>query len=131
IVPNNPAREYYLTDMAEILTQAGHTVTPLEVEDALETLGINNRIELAEVDQIFRQRKARELMLDGVTIEKPDTVSIDSQVRIGIDTVVGPFAHILGDSIIGEDCRIGAGSIIENSTLADAVEVLPLTILSG
>lgn len=131
IVPNNPVCEYYLTDMAEILTAAGQTVAPMEVDDFLETLGINNRIELAEVDQIFRLRKTRELMLDGVTIEKPETVSIDSQVRIGMDTIVGPFTQILGDTVIGEDCRVGAGSIIESSTLADRVEVLPLTIVSS
>ena len=130
IVPNNPAHEYYLTDMAEILTRAGHTIAPMEVADSFELLGINNRVELAELDQIFRQRKARELMLDGVTIEKPETVTIDSRVRIGMDTIVGPFAQILGDTIIGEDCRIGAGAIIENSQLADGVEVLPLTMIN-
>ena len=130
IVPDNPAHEYYLTDMAGILTRAGHTIAPMEVENSLELLGINNRVELAELDQLFRGRKTRELMLEGVTIEKPETVTIDSQVRIGMDTIVGPFAQILGDTIIGEDCRIGAGAIIENSRLADAVEVLPLTIIA-
>lgn len=130
IVPNNPAHEYYLTDMAEILTRAGHTIAPMEVENSLELLGINNRLELAEVDQIFRQRKTRELMLDGVTIEKPETVTIDSQVRIGMDTIVGPFAQILGETMIGEDCRIGAGAIIDNSQIEDGVEVLPLTMIS-
>ncbi|MGI8744073.1 MAG: bifunctional UDP-N-acetylglucosamine diphosphorylase/glucosamine-1-phosphate N-acetyltransferase GlmU [Bryobacteraceae bacterium] len=129
IVPNNPAREFYLTDMAEILTRAGYAVTPMIVDDPLETLGINNRVELAEVDRIFRQRKTRELMLEGVTIEKPETVTIDSDVRIGMDTVIGPFAHILGRTVIGEDCSIGAGAIVHNSRIADRVAVLPLTII--
>lgn len=131
IVPNNLAHEYYLTDMADILTRAGHTLAPMEVEDSFELLGINNRVELAELDRIFRTRKARELMLAGVTIEKPETVTIDSQVRIGMDTVIGPFAQILGDTIIGEDCRIGAGAIVENSQIGDGVEVLPLTMIAA
>jgi bifunctional UDP-N-acetylglucosamine pyrophosphorylase / glucosamine-1-phosphate N-acetyltransferase len=127
IRPANPAQEYYLTDLVEILVRAGHRVEALEVADFRELLGINTRAELAEVDKIFRDRKARELMLEGVTIEKPETVSIDSGVRIGRDSMVGAFAQILGRSEIGEDCSIGACSIVRDSKLADRVEVAAFT----
>jgi bifunctional UDP-N-acetylglucosamine pyrophosphorylase/glucosamine-1-phosphate N-acetyltransferase len=123
----NPAREYYLTDIVEILNHAGHKVAALEVRDSQELLGINTRVELAAVDKIFRERKVRDLMLEGVTIEKPETVTIDCAVRIGADTIVGPLAQILGKTEIGEDCRIGGCSIIENSKLADRVQVAPFT----
>ena len=126
---NNPAGEYYLTDMAEILSRAGHAVAAMEVEDSRELLGINTRVELAAVDRIFRDRKAAELMLAGVTIEKPETVTIDSQVRIGMDSIVAPFAQILGDTEIGEECRIGACSVIRDSRLADRVEIGPFTVI--
>jgi bifunctional UDP-N-acetylglucosamine pyrophosphorylase/glucosamine-1-phosphate N-acetyltransferase len=99
----------------------------MEVENSAELLGINTRVELAAVDKIFRQRKVQELMLAGVTIEKPETVTIDASVRIGEDSIVGPFAQILGRTEIGEDCRIGACSIVENSTLASKVEVAPFS----
>jgi len=124
---DNPAHEYYLTDIVEILNRAGHKVAALEVSDSQELLGINTRAELAVVDKIFRDRKVRELMLEGVTIEKPETVTIDCAVRIGADSIVGPFAQILGQTTIGEDCRIGACSIIENSKLADRVQVAAFT----
>jgi bifunctional UDP-N-acetylglucosamine pyrophosphorylase/glucosamine-1-phosphate N-acetyltransferase len=127
---DNPAREYYLTDIVEILNHAGHKVTALEVSDSQELLGINTRAELAVVDKIFRDRKVRELMLEGVTIEKPETVTIDCPVRIGADSVVGPFAQILGRTEIGEDCRVGACSIVENSKLADRVQVAPFTSIA-
>ncbi len=127
IRPDNPAHEYYLTDIVEILGRAGHTVAAMEVENSAELLGINTRVELAEVDKIFRERKVQELMLAGVTIEKPETVTIDSGVRIGEDSIVGPFAQILGRTEIGEDCRIGACSIVQNSTLASGVEIAPFT----
>jgi bifunctional UDP-N-acetylglucosamine pyrophosphorylase/glucosamine-1-phosphate N-acetyltransferase len=130
IQPNNPAREYYLTDMVEILNRAGHYVDAMQIEDAREALGINNRIELAEADALLRERKRRELMLAGVTIEKPETVTIDADVSIGIDTVVEPFAQILGRTIIGENCRIGACSIISDSVLADDVEIGPFTVVA-
>jgi bifunctional UDP-N-acetylglucosamine pyrophosphorylase / glucosamine-1-phosphate N-acetyltransferase len=123
IEPNNPAREYYLTDLAEILSRAGHQVGNLEIEDASELLGINTRLELAAVDRILRDRKVRELMLDGVTIEKPETVTIDAQVRIGRDTVVEPFTRLLGNTQIGEDCVIGSCSVISDSTLEDGARI--------
>ena len=127
--PDNPAREYYLTDMAEILTRAGHRVEAMQIVDAREALGINNRLELADVDRLFRERKLRELMLEGVTVEKPETVTVDCGVAIGIDTVIEPFAQIRGRTTIGENCRIGAGAIIEDSQIADDVEVGPYTII--
>src|ERR1035438_7178222 len=75
--------------------------------------------------------RLRELMLAGVTIEKPETVTIDGGVEIGIDTVVEPFARILGNTSIGENCRIGASSIIEDSILADEVVIGPLTVVTA
>ncbi|HYL77232.1 MAG TPA: bifunctional UDP-N-acetylglucosamine diphosphorylase/glucosamine-1-phosphate N-acetyltransferase GlmU [Bryobacteraceae bacterium] len=127
---DNPAREYYLTDMVEILNRAGHWVAAMEVADSNEVLGINTRAELALVDRAFRERKAHQLMLDGVTIEKPETVTIDDSVEIGRDSIVEPFAQILGRTILGEDCHIGACSIVENSKLADGVHIAPFTSVS-
>jgi len=129
--PDNPAHEYYLTDMVQILNRAGHHVRAMKIDDPRECLGINDRVELAEADRLLRERKLRELMLAGVTIEKPETVTIDGGVEIGIDTVVEPFARILGNTSIGENCRIGASSIIENSILADEVVIGPLTVVTA
>ena len=126
----NPAGEYYLTDMVEILTRAGHAVAAMESLDSSELLGINTRIELAEVDRIFRARKCRELMLAGVTIEKPETVTIDMPVAIGVDTIVGPFTHILGRTEIGGDCHIGAGCVIESSQIESGVRIAPYTLIA-
>jgi bifunctional UDP-N-acetylglucosamine pyrophosphorylase / glucosamine-1-phosphate N-acetyltransferase len=130
IQPNPVAKEYYLTDMVEIFNRAGHAVEAMQIEDAREALGINTRVELAEVDRLFRDRKVRELMLAGVTIEKPETVTIDGAVKIGMDTIVEPFAQIRGRTVIGENCRIGSCAIIEDSELADGVEIGAFTMVA-
>ncbi len=65
-----------------------------------------------------------------MTIEKPETVTIDKHVRIGMDTVIEPFAQILGPAPIGENCRVGACSIVRNSEIADDVEIGPFTIVN-
>jgi len=126
---DNPAREYYLTDMVEILRRAGHEINSYRIDDPREVLGINNREELAAVDRLLRQRKVRDLMLAGVTIEKPETVTVDPDVTIGMDTIVEPFAQVLGNTTIGENCRVGACSIVRDSELGDDVQVGPFTII--
>jgi bifunctional UDP-N-acetylglucosamine pyrophosphorylase/glucosamine-1-phosphate N-acetyltransferase len=130
IEPDNAAHELYLTDMAEILAVHGYRVQALHVADANELLGINTRIELADADRILRRRKTEELMLSGVTIERPETVTIDARVQVGRDTTIEPFVRILGETSIGEDCVIGAGSVIDTSFLADQVIVKPYSVIS-
>jgi len=125
----NPAGEYYLTDMIAILINERHAVHAMKVKDSAELLGINNRVELATVDQTFRSRKVHQLMLDGVTIEKPETVTVDAEVTVGMDTVIEPFVQLRGRTVVGENCRIGACSVIENSELGDEVKVQPFTMI--
>jgi len=129
--PDNPAHEYYLTDMVEILHRARRRLEALRIEDVREVLGINTREELAAADRLLRDRKVRELMLSGVTIEKPETVTVDPDVQIGMDTIVEPFAQILGNTTIGENCRIGACAIVRDSELADDVEIGQFTIVGA
>jgi bifunctional UDP-N-acetylglucosamine pyrophosphorylase / glucosamine-1-phosphate N-acetyltransferase len=128
--PDNPPQEYYLTDMVKILASAGHLMEVHRIDDPQEVMGINDRVELARVDRVFRERKVTELMLAGVTIEKPETVTIDKDVAIGMDSVIEPFAQILGRSTLGENCRVGACAIVQDSELADHVEIGAFTIVT-
>src|SRR5215831_201371 len=129
IRPNAASGEYYLTDMAAILTHAGHTVEAMQIADPAEALGINDRAQLAEVDAILRERKRRALMMGGVTLVKPETITVDADVTIGMDTILEPFTQILGRTAIGEACHVGACSIVQDSTLGDRVEVGAFTMI--
>ena len=128
IEPNPASNEYYLTDIVQIFNNSGYSVRALLHADADELMGINTRSELALVDTIFRERKTRELMLSGVTIRRPETVTIDAEVRVGMDTVIDAFAQLLGNTSIGEDSVVGPGCILTNCTVADRVEISAYTI---
>lgn len=130
ITTNNPAGEFYLTDMVEILRAHGHRVDGQIMADSSELLGINTKVELAEVDRLFRLRKATQLMLDGVTIERPETVTIDLDVTIAADSIIEPNTRILGKSTIGANVRIGAGSVLTNVTIAEGAIIQPYSIIS-
>jgi len=131
IRPDNTAREYYLTDMIEILNRAGLRVAAAKISDPGELLGINDRVQLADADRILRDRKTRELMLSGVTIEKPETVTIDPDVTVGMDTVIGPFARITGRTVIGENCKVGACAILQDAVLENGAEVFAFSMVSS
>ena len=126
---NNAHHEYYLTDIAPLLRKAGEKVLALRAEDSNEVLGVNTRMELAQLDAQLRDRKANELMLAGTTIFRPETCDIDADVEIGTDTVIEPFVQLIGKTKIGSDCRIRSYSIITNCEIGDNVLVRPGCIL--
>ncbi len=109
---NNHHGEFYLTDMAAILTKIKHRVVALQTRDAHEVLGGNTRAELSEIDQHMRLAKCRQLMDDGVTILYPETCVIDSDVEVGADTVIEPSVQLRGTTRVGSDTRIGSYSVI-------------------
>ena len=113
--------EFYLTDMARILVQAGKRVAALEVQDSDQVLGANTIEELMQLDGKLRFRSARRLMAQGVTIFRPETVVIDAGVIVGKDTVIDPFVQLLGETEIGEDCRIRSYSVLENAKVGNKV----------
>jgi bifunctional UDP-N-acetylglucosamine pyrophosphorylase/glucosamine-1-phosphate N-acetyltransferase len=106
-------------------------VAATKISDPGELLGINDRVQLAEADRILRDRKTRELMLAGVTIEKPETVTIDPDVTIGMDTVIGSFARITGQTAIGEDCKVGSCAILHDAVLENGAEVFAFSMVSS
>lgn len=107
---NNAQGEYYLTDIVEILKNDGQTVAAYQTEDFEESLGVNDRIALANANEIMRRRINRQHMVNGVTFIDPATTYIDAGIKIGSDTIVEPGVQIQGNTVIGSDCIIGAHS---------------------
>jgi len=125
----NPHGEYYLTDMAEVLRQSRQLVVAWKTENSTEVLGANTRIELSFIDYQMRMRKCHALMTEGVTVFFPATCVIDDDVEISPDTVIEPFAQILGKTRIGSDCRIRSYSVIRDSEIANGVLIRNGSIL--
>ncbi len=120
---NNLQGELYLTDMAGVLVAEGKRVVAIETPDPTEVLGANTIPEMMALDAAMRAATAQKLMSMGVTIFRPETVTIDAEVNVGADTVIEPFVQLLGSTKIGEDCRVRSYSVIENSTLGNGVLV--------
>jgi bifunctional UDP-N-acetylglucosamine pyrophosphorylase/glucosamine-1-phosphate N-acetyltransferase len=121
--PNNAHRELYLTDAIALLRQRNERVLAQVATDANEILGCNTRASLAEVDRIFRARKAEQIMQGGTTIYLPETVVIDPEVTSGADTVIESCVQLLGKTRIGSRCFIRTGSVLHDAHLGDDVIV--------
>ena len=123
VKPNNKHRELYLTDAIAVMSGKGETVLAQVAGDSREVLGCNTRADLAEVDRIFREWKRNELMDAGVTIQLPETVLIDPDVTAGEDTVIEAGVQLLGKTKLGARCSVKTGSVIVDSVIGDDVKV--------
>jgi bifunctional UDP-N-acetylglucosamine pyrophosphorylase/glucosamine-1-phosphate N-acetyltransferase len=119
----NAQGEFYLTDVISILRAKGLNVGAMAVADAREALGINDRVQLAEADRLMRERVLNNLMLSGVTVIDPGATYVESQVKVGSDTVIFPFTYLAGDTQIGEKSTIGPHCFIVDSHLENEVSV--------
>ncbi len=99
---NNAQKEYYLTDA---VTQVGQ-VMAVDVEDNQEILGINDRLQLANADEILQKRVKTQWMLAGVTLIDPNSITIDETVELQPDVIIEPQTHLRGTTVIHSGCRM-------------------------
>lgn len=114
---NNAQGEYYLTDIVK------DGVFAFAAKDEDEFIGVNNRVQLAQVSKIIWKRRAEKIMMDGVSILDPDTFYADDSVEIGIDSVIYPNVWLSGNTVIGAGCEIHSGCRIEDSIIEDGCEI--------
>ena len=117
ITNNNSQGEYYLTDLVGIIRDMGLKVVAYENEDFEETLGVNDRVQLAYAEKVLRKRVNEQHMRNGVTIINPEATYIGTEVEIGQDVIIYPGTMITGCSKIEDEVIIGANSQINSSVI--------------
>jgi bifunctional UDP-N-acetylglucosamine pyrophosphorylase / glucosamine-1-phosphate N-acetyltransferase len=142
---DNAQGEFYLPDVIPIMRAHERSVVAFEIEDADETMGINDRRDLAAVRALAQRRIVDALLLDGVTVVDPATTVIDVGVTVEADAVIEPFASLHGTTSVGPgttigshsslyDAVVGAGatvlhSFVREATIGDRVSVGPFAYL--
>ena len=111
---NNTRKLFYLSQLVELMLKDNLPVGSYVVEDMVEVFGINDRIQLAYAAKIMRKRINNKLMLEGVSMEDPDSTYISPEVKIGKDTVIYPNTTISGDCELGNANEIGPNVFMEN-----------------
>ena len=128
---DNSQGEVYLTDIVAIAAGQGVRVEKWCHPHAIDVLGVNSRVELAQAQAALQQRRNRELMLAGVTFEAPATTLVGPDCSIGGDTVLHGGVRIEGGTVIGRACRIEANCVLRGCRLGDGVTVGANSVLHG
>ncbi len=115
--------EKYLTSLVSLAASEGHRVDGVASELPEEIFGVNDRVQLAQVEAVMQWQVIERLMRSGVTVQDPASVYVDADVAIGQDTVIRPNTTLLGRTRIGEDCEIGPNSVIQDSNIANGCRV--------
>ncbi|MBT2637435.1 MULTISPECIES: bifunctional UDP-N-acetylglucosamine diphosphorylase/glucosamine-1-phosphate N-acetyltransferase GlmU [unclassified Bacillus (in: firmicutes)] len=109
---DNVQGEYYLPDVIEILKNDGEIVSAYVTDNFAETLGVNDRVALAEAERTMKKRINEYHMRNGVSIIDPNNTYIGPDVKIGQDTVIFPGTMLSGGTVIGSECQIGPNTEI-------------------
>jgi bifunctional UDP-N-acetylglucosamine pyrophosphorylase/glucosamine-1-phosphate N-acetyltransferase len=114
---DNAQGEYYLPDVIEILKKNGEIISAYQTPSFDETIGVNDRVALAEAERIMKHRVNEHWMRQGVTIIDPNNTYISTDCTIESDTVLYPGTVIQGTTHIESGCTIGPNTEIKNSTI--------------
>ncbi len=128
VKPRNQSKEYYLTDVIELMAKRKAKIVAVTSEDRDEILGVNSREQLAIVNKILHRRIARSHMENGVTIVDPETTFVDKKVKIGRDSIIYPFTILEGETVVGEKCHIGPNAHLISALLGDRVRCRQVVI---
>ncbi|EAD8618648.1 bifunctional UDP-N-acetylglucosamine diphosphorylase/glucosamine-1-phosphate N-acetyltransferase GlmU [Listeria monocytogenes] len=128
---DNVQGEYYLPDVIKILKDSDEVVAAYRMESFEESLGVNDRIALAEASRLMQRRINENHMRNGVTLVNPENTYIDIDVKIGQDTVIEPGVMLRGETVIGDDCVVTTGSEIVNSVIGERVYVRTSSIFES
>ncbi len=121
--PANEEGEYYLTDVIEVLSEAGYRVEALVVADPMEAAGVNDRAQLAVAEAELRDRINERWMRRGVTMWDPERTYVDADVQLSPDVSLLPGVILRGECTVGEAAEIGPGSTLVDTQVGERAEV--------
>ena len=128
---DNASNEYYITDLPSLYLAANSAVNTLSIEDETEVLGVNNREDLARIEQILRERITKKWLEAGVTLVAPEQTYIDDTVELEQDVVLEQGVTLKGKTHIGADAHIGAYAHLTDCRVAAGTKVAAHTVKVG
>ena len=123
---NNAAGEYYLTDLISIINEKGYKIKTHEASNN-EVKGANNKAELAELEALYRDMKAQDLINNGVTVADPSRLDVRGDVQAGNDCSIDVNVILEGNIILGDNVSIGANTILKNATIGSDTKIEPFS----
>jgi bifunctional UDP-N-acetylglucosamine pyrophosphorylase / glucosamine-1-phosphate N-acetyltransferase len=128
---NNAQREYYLTDIVAQAVAEGVEVRASHPDSAAETLGVNSRSQLAQLERLYQHRHAEALLERGVTLADPARIDIRGELACGADVFIDVGCVFEGRVVLGDGVRIGPNNVLRDCSIGAATEVLGFCYLES
>ena len=128
---HNAQQEYYLTDVVKFARADGQPVAAHLITDAVEVAGVNNPVQLAELERAHQARQAQVLMLSGVRLADPARLDVRGQLTCGPDVEIDVNCVFDGVVSLGEGVRVGANCVIANAQIEAGAVIHPFTHIDG
>ncbi len=128
---DNAQQEYYLTDIVQMAVADGIKISTIIVDNPLEAMGINDRLQQAKMERFYQKCEANKLLAQGVTIIDPGRVDIRGNVTCGKDVLVDINVIFEGDVVIGDNVKIGANTILKNSKIDSNTNILENCVIDS
>ena len=126
---DNAQGEFYLTDVIGMAAGEGVEIRGLQPAAAIEVCGVNDRVQLAELERHLQLQQARQLMRDGVTLLDPARFDLRGSLQAGRDVSLDVNVIIEGKVSLGDNVRIGANCYLKDTTIGAGVTVLPQCVI--
>ncbi|MGI8646233.1 MAG: bifunctional UDP-N-acetylglucosamine diphosphorylase/glucosamine-1-phosphate N-acetyltransferase GlmU [Nocardioides sp.] len=121
---DNSKGEFYLTDLVRLARDAGLTVGAFSLDDVVQTEGVNDRAQLAELGREMNRRIVTRWMRAGVTVMDPATTWIDADVRLEADVTLMPGTQLLGATVVAEDAVVGPDTTLKDCEIGAGARVV-------
>lgn len=126
---NNAQGEYYLTDVIAMAAANNIAIRVAQPETGFEVQGVNNRVQLAELERWYQQQQAERLMLAGATLADPARFDVRGNVRVGTDVYIDINAVFEGEVTLGNNVSIGPGCMLRNAVIGDGTTIHAYSII--
>ncbi|MCK2148571.1 bifunctional UDP-N-acetylglucosamine diphosphorylase/glucosamine-1-phosphate N-acetyltransferase GlmU [Marinobacter alexandrii] len=127
----NAQGEYYLTDIIAMAVDHGLSISVAQPGDAYEVQGVNNRLQLAELERWYQRREADRLMTEGATLADPARIDVRGDLTIGNDILIDVNVVFEGKVSIGSGVSIGPGCVIKDARIADGAQIKAHSVIEG
>lgn len=127
----NAQGEYYLTDVVELAIEAGFEVVTSQPDDEWETLGVNSKAQLAELERIHQRNVADALLADGVTLADPARVDVRGTLRCGRDVSIDVNCVFEGNVTLADNVTVGPNCVIRNASIGAGTRIDAFTHIDG
>lgn len=128
---NNAQGEYYLTDLIALANADGIAVRPVQVAASYLAAGVNNKVQLAELERIFQTNQAQALLTAGVTLRDPARFDLRGRLKHGQDVVIDVNVVLEGEVELGDNVEIGANCVIKNAKIGAGTKIAPFSSLEN